>query len=446
MSLVGRIKHIIEKWFPDREVLVRSNDSVTQVHLGRRRQLIVGVVAVFLIVWTVGSTGVGYYFSHRLDLREDQLFRSEMAYSELINRVTESQKKFSEITSQMEDTHHNLLSMAEKNLKLQARVQDFSLKLADSEKEKYRISALRSSMDNQMNALGQQIDGITNRNIALRDELETVETVMTRVMRERDQAISRAKSLQGELAMANQRISDLHTVQKQALERVAEHAGSSIADLKSVLKMTGVPIKELTDEGTTSDVKRVLDAGVGGPFVQFDPETPEDELFMNAALTVGNRMDQLANLQKVINRMPLGEPTENYYVSSKFGKRKDPFNGKWSFHSGADLAAPMKTPIYATAPGVVSHAGWTGGYGKMVEIDHGNGLKTRYGHLMKVLVKKGQKVKYQDMVALMGSTGRSTGSHVHYEVLVNGKQVDPIKFIKAGHYVFKVKQNTDEHK
>jgi murein DD-endopeptidase MepM/ murein hydrolase activator NlpD len=346
----------------------------------------------------------------------------------------------------MEDTHHNLLSMAEKNLKLQARVQDFSLKLADSEKEKSRISSLRSSMDNQMNALGQQIDGITNRNIALRDELETVETVMTRVMRERDQAISRSKSLQGELVMANQRIADLHTVQKQALERVAEHAGSSISDLKSVLKMTGVPINELTEEGTTSNVKRVLDAGVGGPFVQFEPETPEDELFMNAALAVGNRMDQLANLQKVINRLPFGEPTENYYVSSKFGKRKDPFNGKWSFHSGADLAAPMKTPIYATAPGVVSHAGWTGGYGKMVEIDHGDGLKTRYGHLMKVLVKKGQKVKYQDIVALMGSTGRSTGSHVHYEVLVNGKQVDPIKFIKAGHYVFKITQNTSEHK
>ncbi|RCK52564.1 peptidase M23 [Thalassospira profundimaris] len=446
MSLVGHFKLIIEKWFPDREILVRSNDSVTQVRLGRRRQLVVGAFGALTIVWTVCATGVGYYFSHRLSMREEQLFRSEMAYSELVNRVAESQKKFSEITSQMEDTHHNLLNMAEKNLKLQERVQDFSLKLADSEKEKGRISALRSSMDNQMNALGQQIDGLTNRNIALRDELETVETVMTRVMRERDQAITRSKILQGELAQAHQRITDLHTVQKQALERVAAHAGSSIADLKSVLKMTGVPIKELTGDAMTGDVKRVLDAGVGGPFIQFEPETPEDELFMNAALAVGNRMDQLASLQKVINRLPLGEPTENYYVSSNFGKRKDPFNGKWSFHSGVDLAAPMKTPIYSTAPGVVVHAGWTGGYGKMVEIDHGNGLKTRYGHLMKVLVKKGQKVKYQEVVALMGSTGRSTGSHVHYEVLLHGKQIDPIKFIKAGQYVFKIKQDTNEHK
>ncbi len=445
MSVVGRLKVIIEKWFPDREILVRSNDSVTQVRLGRRRQLVVGLLSASAIVWTVSATGVGYYFSHRLDMREEQLFRSEMAYSELVNRVAESQKKFSEITSQMEDTHHNLLSMAEKNLKLKARVQDFSLKLADSEKEKGRISSLRSSMDNQMNALGQQIDGLTNRNIALRDELETVEMVMTRVMRERDQAISRSKDLQGELAVAHQRITDLHTVQKQALERVAAHAGSSIADLKSVLKMTGVPIKELTGDALTGDVKRVLEAGVGGPFIQFEPETPEDELFMNAALAVGNRMDQLANLQKVINRLPLGEPTENYYVSSKFGKRKDPFNGKWSFHSGADLAAPMKTPIFSTAPGVVTRAGWAGGYGKMVEIDHGHGLKTRYGHLLKVLVKKGQKVKYQDEIALMGSTGRSTGSHVHYEVLLHGKQIDPIKFIKAGQYVFKIKQDS-EHK
>jgi murein DD-endopeptidase MepM/ murein hydrolase activator NlpD len=440
MSALARFRRFTEKWFPEREILVRTHDSMAQVRLGRRRQMVMFVAGALLIVWMVISSGLVWYFNSVIGSREEQLFRSELAYSELINRVTESQRRLGDITSQMENTHRNLLNMAEKNLKLQARVQDFSAKLADSEKEKKRIFALRTSMDSQMGALQQQISGITNRNLALRDELETVETVMTRVMRERDDAVGRSKKLQQELSNANQRIADLHTVQKQALERVAEHADSSISELQSVLEMTGVPVDDLVDQPDKNGSGK---EGLGGPFIAFQPETPEDEVFMNIALTVGNRMDQLANLQQVINRLPLGEPTVNYYVSSPFGKRKDPFNGKWSFHSGADLAAPMRTPIYATAPGVVSFAGWDGGYGKMVEIDHGNGLKTRYGHLFKVLVKKGQRLKYRDQIALMGSTGRSTGSHVHYEVLLHGKQVDPIKFIKAGRYVFKVKQEAD---
>lgn len=440
MSALARFRRFAEKWFPEREILVRTHDSMAQVRLGRRRQMVMFVAGALLIVWMVISSGLVWYFNSVIGSREEQLFRSELAYSELINRVTESQRRLGDITSQMENTHRNLLNMAEKKLKLQARVQDFSAKLADSEKEKKRIFALRTSMDSQMGALQQQISGITNRNLALRDELETVETVMTRVMRERDDAVGRSKKLQQELSNANQRIADLHTVQKQALERVAEHADSSISELQSVLEMTGVPVDDLVDQPDKNGSGK---EGLGGPFIAFQPETPEDEVFMNIALTVGNRMDQLANLQQVINRLPLGEPTVNYYVSSPFGKRKDPFNGKWSFHSGADLAAPMRTPIYATAPGVVSFAGWDGGYGKMVEIDHGNGLKTRYGHLFKVLVKKGQRLKYRDQIALMGSTGRSTGSHVHYEVLLHGKQVDPIKFIKAGRYVFKVKQEAD---
>lgn len=194
MSAFERGRRLIEKWFPDRHILVRSNDSVSQVRIGKYAQLTLASVGVLAITWTVGVSGYSWYLDQRLAAREEQLFRSELSYNQLIARVTESQRRFGEITSQMEDTHRNLLSMAEKNLMLQARVQDYTSKLAVSEKEKVQISALRTSMDNQMNALQTQIDGITNRNLALRDELETVETVMSRVMRERDQAMQRSKN------------------------------------------------------------------------------------------------------------------------------------------------------------------------------------------------------------------------------------------------------------
>ena len=440
MSAFERGRRLVENWFPDRQILVRSNDSVSQLRLGKYAQLTLALIGIVAITWSVGVTGYSWYLDQRLAMREEQLFRSELSYNQLIARVTESQRRFGEITSQMEDTHRNLLSMAEKNLMLQARVQDYTSKLAVSEKEKVRISSLRTSMDNQMNALQTQIDGITNRNLALRDELETVETVMSRVMRERDQAMQRSKMLQSELGEARQRIADLHTIQKQTMQRVAETADNTILELESVLEMTGLAV----DEVITPPMKPQAfgGGGVGGPFVAFEPEHPEDEQFVNVALAVGDRMDHLASLHDRIKRTPLGEPAESYYLSSSYGKRKDPINGKWAFHSGVDLAGPMKTPIYATAPGKVVFAGWSGKYGKMVEIDHGDGLRTRFGHLYKVLVKKGDEVNLKSKIALMGSTGRSTGSHVHYEVLVHDKQVDPIKFIEAGHYVFKNEQVT----
>lgn len=435
MSAFERIRRLVDKWFPDRQLLVRSNDSVYQLRLGKYAQLTLASFGAAVITWTVGVTGYSWYLDQRLTMREEQLFRSELSYNRLIARVTESQRRFGEITAQMEGTHRNLLSMAEKNLQLQARVQDYTSKLASSEKEKVRISALRTSMDNQMNALQGQIDGITNRNLALRDELETVETVMSRVMRERDQALQRSKKLQGELSEARQRIADLHSIQQQAMQRVAQTANTTILELENVLEMTG-----LQPEAFILPPMKPEQPGVGGPFIAFEPEHPQDEEFVNAAVALNDRMDHLASLHERIKKTPIGEPATHYYLSSPFGKRKDPMNGRWAFHSGVDLAGPLKTPILATAPGKVVHAGWSGKYGKMVEIDHGNGVHTRYGHLLKVLVKKGDEVKYQDHIALMGSTGRSTGSHVHYEVRVNDKPVNPVKFIEAGRYVFKSEQ------
>ena len=436
MSAFERIRRLVDKWFPDRQLLIRSNDSVYQLRLGKYAQVALASFGAAAITWTVGVTGYSWYLDQRLTMREEQLFRSELSYNRLIARVTESQRRFGEITSQMEDTHRNLGSMAEKNLQLQARVQDYTSKLADSEKEKVRISSLRTSMDNQMNALQGQIDGITNRNLALRDELETVETVMSRVMRERDQALQRSKKLQGELSEARQRIADLHSIQQQAMQRVAQTADTTILELENVLEMTG-----LQPETFVLPPMKPQQPGVGGPFVAFEPEHPQDEEFVNTALALNDRMDHLANLHDRIKKTPIGEPAAKYYLSSSFGKRKDPINGRWAFHSGVDLAGPIKTPILATAPGKVVHAGWSGKYGKMVEVDHGNGIRTRYGHLYKVLVKKGDEVQYQDHIALMGSTGRSTGSHVHYEVLVNNKPVNPVKFIEAGRYVFKSEQD-----
>jgi murein DD-endopeptidase MepM/ murein hydrolase activator NlpD len=116
-------------------------------------------------------------------------------------------------------------------------------------------------------------------------------------------------------------------------------------------------------------------------------------------------------------------------LSSGFGYRSDPLLGTRRMHSGIDIPGPLGTPVLASASGVVTFAGWAGGYGKMVEVDHGNGLRTRYGHLSRILVEPGIPIAQQQTVALMGSTGRSTGSHLHFEVRANGRAQNPLAFL-----------------
>ncbi|MFB0992657.1 MAG: M23 family metallopeptidase, partial [Rhodospirillales bacterium] len=147
-------------------------------------------------------------------------------------------------------------------------------------------------------------------------------------------------------------------------------------------------------------------------------------------------IDRLESLQTVMARIPLTAPLSNYRVTSQFGKRRDPKNKKWSAHYGLDMASASKSKIYAPASGVVTFAGWKGNYGRLIVINHGAGLKTRYGHLHSFLVKKGQRVKFRDKIGLLGNSGRSTGAHLHYEVVFNGKSKNPLNFIKAGQNVF----------
>jgi murein DD-endopeptidase MepM/ murein hydrolase activator NlpD len=137
-----------------------------------------------------------------------------------------------------------------------------------------------------------------------------------------------------------------------------------------------------------------------------------------------------------LNIIPLITPTEVGAVSSGYGARVDPFNEQLAFHSGVDFSGPLGSDVRATAPGIVVFAGPRGAYGNTVEVDHGYGVRTRYGHLSKILVQIGARLDKGATVGRLGSTGRSTGPHVHYEVWYDDAVTDPSKFIKAGQYVF----------
>lgn len=129
--------------------------------------------------------------------------------------------------------------------------------------------------------------------------------------------------------------------------------------------------------------------------------------------------------------VPSIKPVANMTFTSLFGVRSDPFRGTAAMHAGVDIPGPVGTPIYATADGIVGRSGWVGGYGNLVELDHGGGLQTRYGHLSRITVPAGSRVRRGDVIGLMGSTGRSTGSHLHYEVRMDGRAVNPMPYLDA---------------
>jgi murein DD-endopeptidase MepM/ murein hydrolase activator NlpD len=171
---------------------------------------------------------------------------------------------------------------------------------------------------------------------------------------------------------------------------------------------------------------------IGGPYIAASSGAFGSPVLTQRMTDLSDKLETWETLKYQVTRLPLAMPmTTDYFMSSGFGLRRDPFKGKTAMHSGSDFGAPLGSPIVATAPGKVVKAGWNGGYGRMVEIRHDNGVTTRYAHLSKFLVRAGQSVKRGDIIGRLGNSGRSTGPHLHYETRVGGRALDPRKFWKA---------------
>ena len=172
-------------------------------------------------------------------------------------------------------------------------------------------------------------------------------------------------------------------------------------------------------------------AGYGGPLTSMSTRGLAPTENEARAIAIIKELDELNLYRIAVEKLPYSHPVQSTHrFTSGFGRR-------WGrMHYGSDFAAPHGTPIYATADGVITKAGWATGYGRLIKIKHDFGIETRYAHLSKIRVKVGQKVSRGDRIGDMGNTGRSTGTHLHYEIRVNGNAVNPMKYLKAGKNVF----------
>ena len=215
----------------------------------------------------------------------------------------------------------------------------------------------------------------------------------------------------------NQSLRSIETEQFTRLRSLTKDAYETADAIKDALKTAGLTVAEDYDKDA-----------VGGPLVPLDGEGQ-----FNAVVDeLDDALSILGAIKGKAKRFPISNPAPGSDISSSFGVRKDPLLGTPALHAGMDFRATTGTNIRASGAGEVVSAGWNGGYGQMVEIDHGNGLHTRYAHMSRVLVKAGDTVAAGDVVGKVGTTGRSTGPHLHYEVRRDGAPLNPLKFIKAG--------------
>jgi murein DD-endopeptidase MepM/ murein hydrolase activator NlpD len=208
-------------------------------------------------------------------------------------------------------------------------------------------------------------------------------------------------------------ISDAPPEPKDQSRSIADLARQAVAEVRRLLASTGLNVDRLFPQLAQDR------GGVGGPFVAPPKADPPDAM-------TPDKMEELRSLMK---SLPLSVPLDYFQLESRFGPRHDPFNHRSSFHTGIDLSAPYMSPVHATAAGIVTYAGYYSDYGKVVEIDHGNGIATLYAHLHRYIVSVGQRVAEHEQIGFLGSSGRSSGPHVHYEVRVNDEPQDPEKFI-----------------
>lgn len=421
----------IRDWFPDRQLVIRARGQVSYVILSTRLQIVVVLIAAVTIGWATYATVYYSTFDWVLREKNQQIAEARIAYRNVMEEVGKYNARLMAITKNLERSQFDLLSRLDMDGSLANRNFDVGRDRME-ELGRAMTSAARKALTKQIEGVEEEWRELAARNATLEHGLASIGSEVDEMLAASDEIQQERDDLRNQVGQLETTLGDMRVTQEALIDRLSERTSGTISEIETIVGMTGLDTEKL--------VARVAeatggDAGQGGPYVAL-PLGAEDPLDHKVAL-LDSQIGRWQNLRQVLNYLPLAAPVEYYRLASAYGKRRDPVTRRWAQHNGVDLSYYLNTPILSPAPGRVVFTGWRGALGRVIEIDHGMGLRTRYGHLKKILVKRGQKVGYRDKIGLLGNSGRSTGPHVHYEILVDGKPHDPLKFIKAGKYAFK---------
>jgi len=382
--------------------------------------------AVLFVVSAWGTvTNIAYFKAQGIWTETvDDIKHLELTYARMLSDAKQSQvafldeiKDFENAGDQQRGTiqamrtlRHTLIEQLER--------QETQLKQIDVQREAANrlISTFEASIGETETLLS---DAVTEK-LSLKERLDAAEGQLAEISQQRDAGERVEMGLRWRLTKLESELQAKNNVGAQSW--LQDWAMERSQALEGLFSQTGMDLNLLIARAGEAE------SGRGGPFQLAGAETGEQ----TAEDSITTEIQRLVALQALVRRLPLGSPIDHYSLTSAFGKRSDPITGELAFHGGLDFGAAPNSKIRATAPGTVLHAGPLGPYGNTVEIDHGMGVTTRFGHMKEVAVEEGQTVSFRDVIGVIGSTGRSTGRHLHYEVRLDGEAYDPGKFLDTG--------------
>ncbi|MGD9638980.1 MAG: peptidoglycan DD-metalloendopeptidase family protein [Alphaproteobacteria bacterium] len=442
------VKSLYNFLFKERQLLVRSGGGVRHVILTPFKQVAVFTLVVSFVVWTSFVSYMFIYNNNIIENKNRNIKESRNAYSRLLEEVAVYKEHVSDLFSELEKKQKDFANLLTQDAQYDNKSKNTKTQVASLNKDKQKSNEAEADkaadLINETNLVKNEIDFIDSRMDELSSKMswaivdqQSLEYELRKVVLQRDIANSESDTLKNKVKDLETLVAEMQEAQMQVIERMAVLADGkidiiekSLKSLDSVLEKSGIKIEDLL-----KSTKELF--GQGGPFVPAELPDLRNKQLNNSLEEINDKLDEWSMLYNLQEKIPLGKPVKSIKVTSGFGYRIDPFNGKRARHEGVDLAGHEGENIYARANGKVSRAGPWGWYGNIVEIDHGLGFKTRYAHLSEIDVKKGDYVTTQQVIGKMGSTGRSTGNHLHYEVRIKNNPVNPIDFIKVKRDVFK---------
>lgn len=402
MAYVAKISELIRSAFPERQIYHRSGGTVRYFTISSFQQILLTSAIVAIAAWCLyasasvilwggsSATGGSNGELHRLERWVQELrARDELSSSQLAART----EAFQDATLDFERRHQTLATMLE----------------ALQNGERLEVSTLRG--DSASLLVTASIDDADPR---------------------QSREIQQASNGLPQVGLSGQ-VDRIRTEQEAFLQDIENLAVDRAEAARGVLRLTKVGESRI---GASENM--------GGPEVTFSSlvsgEFPnaEQAYFAGRVAQVAARMEEARYYEGLVDKLPLATPIGiKSRITSPFGMRTDPIRKRPGWHGGIDMGAGWNAPIIAAGPGTVKYAGRRSGYGRVVDIDHGEGFVSRYAHLNRIMVSRGDEVAIGDKIGLMGSSGRSTGPHLHYEVLFHGKPYNPVEFLKAGKHVYK---------
>lgn len=439
-----RINSTLERYLPEQRLFLKSDVEMRFIRLRPTTQAVALMMGSLVLGWTIFATAILLMDSISAGSSREQTQRQQALYESRLNALSEdrdlrvseaagAQERFNLALAQVSDMQARLLASEDRRRELETGIDVIQNTLRRTIKER---DEARAELDRMQVAVAQTGGEEITELGRIRDTETTLDILadaLDDTARERDLmvgAAERAADRADEIANEKRALEARNDVIFAQLE---EALTISVEPLDKMFRAAGM------SPDTMLNAVRKGYSGQGGPLTKISFSTSNaapsaDEHRANAILSNLDRM----NLYRLAAfKAPFAMPVKsNFRWTSGFGFRRDPKGYGNRMHEGTDMAGDYGTPIYATGDGVVTHAGWDNGYGRLVKIQHDFGIETRYAHMSALNVNVGQKVSRGDRIGDMGNSGRSTGTHLHYEVRIGGTAVNPMTFIKAAQNVF----------